>query len=111
MAKILNLDEMVPEERTLIHKGVEHEVGKLTLGDYLRFQKANEEYVKAGNEMDKMQYGLKAVRLVIPTLPEEEVAGLHLSQLMALMDFVTEAMGVITKAESDASPNSPAPAA
>ncbi len=104
MGKLLNLDELVPENRTLIYKGVQYEVGAIPLRDYLAYQRESSQFAKSKDEGDQLKAGMRAVSLVVPTLPADELQGMNLRQIKALMEFVGEVLAD-SGAEKAAAPN------
>jgi hypothetical protein len=91
--KLLNLDELALIQKSVTIKGVDYEVVEQTLGGSLQdINLLKEAKAQAGDETEDeiiVKNIYKAVRRLIPSAPEEVVAGLTFKQAFAVLDFVT----------------------
>ncbi len=110
--KILNLDEIAPDEMSVTWGGKSYPVELLTLEAYAKLIADFERYKGAG-QAGNIEQGLDMLRKLVPTFPFAE-ARLSGKQLMALLTFVMDAFGEMMGAEEagEAKPGeAPAPAA
>ena len=99
MAKILNLDEIAPEEMAVKWKGADYPVELLTLEEYAKLIAGFEQF-KAAGAAGNIEQGLGMLKQLVPSFPFAE-ARLSGQQLMALLTFVMEAFGEMMGGEED----------
>lgn len=91
--KILNLDELAKEERVLKLNGKSHKMKDTSVEEFITASKAAEEAEKAEGSDDDVLLSkmienmVEMVMNAFPTIVKEDVSGLRLEQLNAIVDF------------------------
>lgn len=91
--KLLNLDELVPNDRFVTIKGVEYPVVEQPLGDMIKAIKKEEQAKKEGNSVVSLESLLDAASRLIPSAPADVIASLSIRQLMAVVAFASDSGG------------------
>ena len=89
--KVLNLDKLSTKgQRQLRLGGVDHTVLPMTVGNYVETTLAAERMVDAGDTsfVTELRETVAMIRRSVPTASEEELSGLELSQLHAIVEFI-----------------------
>jgi hypothetical protein len=93
-AKIINLDDLIPESQIIILDGTEHEVHPPTVDSYLKIMKSREKLRLANDEAEQMNQAINLIVMSCPTLTRERLGRLPLKALTALTDIIQELMGI-----------------
>lgn len=91
MAKIFNVDELAKEERSIVLKGVTHQVVEMSVDSYLKtmaIAKALDQEENKSSQEAQVNAVLKTIVLGIPTLNEETLRVLPFEQMNAIAQFV-----------------------
>jgi len=90
MAKLLNLDEVLPaNEKVIILKGKEHVMAALTVQRFIELTREAEEY--AEKEMKVSESFERFVATILdsfPTIKEAELRAMDLQRLKLIVDFI-----------------------
>ena len=92
MAEMLNLDDLVKEEKVLKFKGKEHPMSEMSVQDYIEIVRLSETIEEDMSIADQMEVMIKMIKMSFPTLTEEDMRGLNIQQLNAITDFAQEDM-------------------
>lgn len=91
MAKVFNVDALAKEERSIVLKGVTHNVVEMSVDSYLKTMAIAQELDKEENKTSQdAQIGavLKTIILGIPTVDEATLRALPFDQMNAIAQFV-----------------------
>lgn len=89
MTKLLNLDELpTAADVAIVLNGRRHVMKPMTLGDFIRQQKAAEALKGQNNVAAEIDTLIGVVVTAFPTLPRDEVEALDLGRLNAIFDFL-----------------------
>lgn len=99
-AKIINLDELIPESQFVILDGKQHEVSPPTVDSYLKIMKQKDNLRLANNEAEQMNQAINLIVMSCPTIDRARLGRLPLKALTALTDIIQDLMGI----EDDAVP-------
>lgn len=90
--KVLNLDELAPEQRVLTIKGQQYPMKEMTVADFIEITKeaqaaesAERRELSLGEQVEML---VEAIVKAFPTCPREVLLGLALNQLTAILTFV-----------------------
>jgi hypothetical protein len=97
--RIVNLDELIPENAQVIFKGEHHDVIPASTEMYLHVLKSRDKLKSANQEVEQVEQSILLIRLCAPTIPEIELRKLPLRALMALTHLVEEMMEEINEGE------------
>lgn len=89
--KVLNLDKLSTKgQRQLRLGGVDHTVLPMTVGNYVETTLAAERMVDAGDTSfsTELRETVAMIRRSVPSASEEELSGLELQQLRAIVEFI-----------------------
>lgn len=90
--KVLNLDELAPEQRVLTIKNVQYPMKEMTVADFIEVTKqarqAESEEAKELSMGEQVELLVDAIQKGFPTCPKEVLMGLSLTQLTAILQFV-----------------------
>ncbi len=90
MAKILNLDELAPEEKQLKLKGEGYSMKEMSVDDFISITRKAEKIEKDSTDMpmsDRVEFLMDMVCDSFPTCPRDDLRGLNLEQLNAIIEF------------------------
>jgi hypothetical protein len=92
MAKVLNIQSLVaPEERQIKIGGNTHAMKEITVGEFIELSDLAEKFDNSPAEKKTMPEQVKflrhAAKITFPTCSEEDLDGLTISQLYALVEF------------------------
>ena len=103
MTKILNLDAFVEEHepKKIVWKGEEFEVVGVTGKAYLRFLRMQQNLQRKqrnNDEAAQFELSIEMIILAVPNLEQyrDDLLELPLNQLLKLVEFVSEELGVDT---------------
>jgi hypothetical protein len=91
MAKVFNVDALAKEERSIVLKGVTHEVVEMSVDSYLKTMAIALELDKDENKSSQeaqISAVLKTIVLGIPTVDEATLRALPFDQMNAIAQFV-----------------------
>ncbi|MPS48549.1 hypothetical protein [Methylobacillus sp.] len=90
MSKIFNADALVNESRVVKLYGKEHPVIDMTVHSYLETMKLAKELenVDAKDEKTHVSVLVRSILLAVPTLTEEELQKVNLTQLSGISSFI-----------------------
>lgn len=95
---LLNLDELLELERTVVIRGVSYPIVERSVGVMLdSIRVAKKAARKSQNEETFFEDMIKTIRTMIPECPEEVVRGLTMPQMIALMNFVNTDPNVLAE--------------
>ena len=97
--KILDLDAVVQESLIIRLKGKDHELKHATLEDFLANAKDLEKLGRAPNLDEEMQTTISMLKRALPSLSIEDINGLKMAELNALVKFVHAANSQDDQAE------------
>lgn len=100
MAKIINLDELLPEKQLVILDGQEHELIPASVEVYMQVLKARERMKHASQELEQMEQGVMLIRLCCPSIEEARLRRLPLRALTALVEAIEEQMADSVQADA-----------
>lgn len=92
MAKIINLDELIPEQQTVILDGQEHPLNPPSVEVYLQVLKSRERMKNASEEVEQMTQAIMLIELCCPTIAKERLQKLPMRALTALADAIQSQM-------------------
>jgi hypothetical protein len=93
-AKIINLDELIPESQFVILDNTQHEVYPPTVDSYLKIMKSREKLRLANDEAEQMNQAINLIVMSCPTIDRGRLGRLPLKALTALTDIIQELMGI-----------------
>lgn len=88
--KLLNLDDLVPNDRFVTIKGVEYPVVEQPLGDLIKAIKKEEDAKKNGSSVGSLESLLEGAARLIPSAPADVIASLSIRQLTAVVAFASD---------------------
>lgn len=92
MTKLINLDELeVKTERVLTWKGVQHPVKDLSVGEFLKFQSAFNQFSKGfgDDDVEVLTEGARAIFAVcVPSIDSSQVEHMNPAQMLAAVALV-----------------------
>lgn len=108
MARIINLDVLIPEKTEVTLDGVNHEIKATTVDMYLKVMKGRERLKNTSDEVEAMEQAITLITLACPTIERKRLLELPLPVLTALTDIIQEQMegkaGEATNTPADDSP-------
>lgn len=95
-ATIINLDEMIPEDRIVRFKGQDHKLEIATTETYLKVLKARKKLggVPDDDEVAQTELALDMLVMALPSIPRNELMRLPLKAMMKLVDVVQNEMDI-----------------
>lgn len=90
MANLLNLDELLEIERTVLIRGVEYPIVERSVGvmlDSIKIANRASRRTKKMTEEEFFQDMLKTMKTIVPDCPDEVLRGLTMRQMMAVLEF------------------------
>jgi hypothetical protein len=93
MTKLLNLDELVNEQRVLKLNGQEHVMKSLSVGDFIELNREIEKFKKRGGELtteEQVELMIAEVQRYFPTMGTSELRNLTINQLLLILNFVRD---------------------
>lgn len=91
MAKVFNVDELAKEERSIVLKGVSHNVIEMTVDSYLKtmaIAKELDKELNKDNQEVQINSVIQTIVLSIPTISAEALRALPFDQMNAIAQFV-----------------------
>lgn len=95
--KVLNLDDLAPEERVLRLRGNEYKMRPMTVADFIEAtreaEKAQKDAEAEQREIPLSETVEKLVDVIIksfPDCPRSELSSLSVSQLTAILEFMAD---------------------
>lgn len=85
---LLNLDELAPVLKTVVFKGVKHEIKELGVGAFLEAYAQSKTLGTKDDVAANLEDTITQIRRVIPSLPEAELREMSFEQLFTLVRFV-----------------------
>lgn len=104
MAVILNLDELIPEEKFIQFRGEQHKMVAATTDTYLKIVRAQKVLAKLGEKADEEEqtkFAVDLIALAIPTIPRDVLMELPLAANMKLVDVIQREMTADMEAASE----------
>lgn len=92
MARVINLDALMPEQCFVTLDGANHEIKPATVDTYLRVMKAREKLKNASDEVEGLEQAIMMITLSCPTLERSRLMALPLPALTAITDVIQEMM-------------------
>lgn len=89
---ILNLDELIPEERYVQLRGTTYVVKPPTVKMYLEVMKQRQRTKYADKDLEMTEQAMMMIKLACPDIPADMLADLPLRALTKLSDMVQEMM-------------------
>lgn len=92
MTKILNVDALQDEVRMITLNGVSHQMKELSVGDFIKITKLEDEAEKKGelSFADRVDFLVKYICLVFPTCTNEELYDCDFQKINALFAFAKD---------------------
>lgn len=88
MTKILNLDELAEESRTIRLGGEVHEVVGMSVEGYIKIQKVLAELKEDASDAEKMTASVELITAAVPSLKVETLMRMPLERLNLITDFL-----------------------
>lgn len=89
MAKILNVDSLVPApQRALSIGGTEHPIAELTVENYIESTRDAQQLEGSTDQMLHLEVTIKMILRFVPTLTREQLVRLPLDTLKDIVAFV-----------------------
>lgn len=91
MAKVFNVDALAKEERSIVLKGVSHDIVEMSVDSYLKTMAIAKELDKEENKTSQeaqITAVLQTIILGIPTVDEATLRALPFDQMNAIAQFV-----------------------
>jgi hypothetical protein len=94
MTVILNLDELIPEDKFVKWKGKDHLLDASSTETYLKILGARKKLVavREDDEEAQVEFALKMIVLALPTIPRDELIRLSPKAIMRLVDVIQKEM-------------------
>lgn len=96
--KLLNLDDVgADEEKAIVLGGKEYVMKSMTVEDFIKLNRAEEELKKKGEDQitlaDQFEILVETVGYAFPDMSEDMLKGLRLDQLNAIFEFTRAEVG------------------
>jgi len=88
MAKVLNLDSLSEETRSITLNGVTHEVVGMSVDSYIKVQKVLENLKEEDDLPTKMKASVEMISAAVPTLKEDVLRAMSMEKLNMIIEFV-----------------------
>jgi hypothetical protein len=94
---ILNLDALIPEERSVRYKNAEHILQITSTESYLKVLKARKKLgaLAPDDEIGQTELAVDLLVLALPTIPRSDIMHLPLNAMMHLVNIVTGEMDMV----------------
>lgn len=92
MTKILNLDDLVEEKRTIRLNGVVHEVVGMTVESFIKTQEIIKKLGESTETADQLEASAALINAAVPTLSLEALRSMKMERLNMIVEFLN--MGV-----------------